>query len=94
MAGVPMICWPCVADQFLNCTYVVDVWKIGLDLSANDEGIVEKEEIERCVERIMEAAEIRRRAQKLKECAVNATAGSSSINFTAFLNAMKMSAGG
>ncbi|GLJ48708.1 hypothetical protein SUGI_1027230 [Cryptomeria japonica] len=97
-AGVPMICWPCVADQFLNCAYVVDnIWKIGLALSANDEGIVEKVEIEECLRRIMateEGTEIRRRAHKLKECAVNATSRSSSIKFTAFLNAMKTSEGG
>ena len=30
--GVPMLCWPHFADQFLNQSYIVHVWKIGLSL--------------------------------------------------------------
>ncbi|KAH9318027.1 hypothetical protein KI387_019796 [Taxus chinensis] len=94
-AGVPMLCRPCVADQFLNAAYVVDVWKIGVALKTNSEGIVGKIEIEESVQRIMSSDEVQENSRKLKKCAVDAHArndimvGSSSINFNVFLNAMK-----
>ncbi|KAL5550188.1 hypothetical protein UlMin_000364 [Ulmus minor] len=31
-AGVPMLCWPKLADQQVNSRWVSEVWKIGLDM--------------------------------------------------------------
>ncbi|KAF8028474.1 hypothetical protein BT93_E1172 [Corymbia citriodora subsp. variegata] len=31
-AGIPMICWPRIADQQINSRWVSEVWKIGLDM--------------------------------------------------------------
>ncbi|OWM87452.1 7-deoxyloganetic acid glucosyltransferase-like [Punica granatum] len=31
-ARVPMTCWPCYADHFLNARFVSEVWKVGLDM--------------------------------------------------------------
>ncbi|GLT55175.1 hypothetical protein SLA2020_283190 [Shorea laevis] len=31
-AGVPMICWPIVADQLVNSRCVSELWKIGFDM--------------------------------------------------------------
>ncbi|XP_026398134.1 7-deoxyloganetic acid glucosyltransferase-like [Papaver somniferum] len=31
-AGLPMVCWPHVADQQINSRYVSEVWKIGMDM--------------------------------------------------------------
>jgi len=31
--GVPMLCWPHFGDQFLNQSYILHVWKIGLSCS-------------------------------------------------------------
>lgn len=100
--GVPMLCWPFAADQFLNCCYVVHVWKVGLPLInsstvGSDGNFVEKEAIDSCVRRIMgggcEGVEIRKRVRKLKESAMAAldtAGGSSSVNFREFLSSMKM----
>ncbi|KAF2313655.1 hypothetical protein GH714_012614 [Hevea brasiliensis] len=33
--GVPFLCWPYFADQFLNEIYITDVWKVGLTLNRN-----------------------------------------------------------
>ncbi|GLJ48474.1 hypothetical protein SUGI_1023230 [Cryptomeria japonica] len=38
--GEPVLCWPYFADQFLNCVYVIDVWKIGLAFVGDSDGIV------------------------------------------------------
>ncbi|GLJ48500.1 hypothetical protein SUGI_1023550 [Cryptomeria japonica] len=44
--GVPMLYWPYFTYQFFNCVYVVDVWRIGLALNKNSDGIIENKEIE------------------------------------------------
>eukprot|EP01018_Ginkgo_biloba_P036029 Gb_36255 [translate_table: standard] len=92
--GVPMICWPYYADQFLNRSYVVEEWKIGLPLSVNEDGVIERREIQKAVKRIVleeEGGEMRKRVVELKDCAMDAVkkGGSSSTNFHAFLNFMK-----
>lgn len=97
-SGVPMLCWPHAADQFLNSCYVVDVWKFGLALvksSGSDKGnFVERSEIELCVRGMMsggEGVEIRKRINFLKESARAAPkkGGSSASNFHDFLSAMR-----
>ncbi|XP_026405411.1 7-deoxyloganetic acid glucosyltransferase-like [Papaver somniferum] len=35
VAGVPMVCWPHLADQQINSRYVSEVWKIGMDMKDN-----------------------------------------------------------
>ncbi|KAA8518969.1 hypothetical protein F0562_016257 [Nyssa sinensis] len=43
LAGVPMVCWPQVADQQPNSRFVSDLWGIGLDMKDTcDRSIVEK----------------------------------------------------
>ncbi|KAF3451985.1 hypothetical protein FNV43_RR08081 [Rhamnella rubrinervis] len=43
IAGVPMICWPCQAEQYVTSRYVSEVWKIGMDMKdVCDRNIVEK----------------------------------------------------
>ncbi|GLJ48550.1 hypothetical protein SUGI_1024200 [Cryptomeria japonica] len=55
--GVPMLCWPYFADQFIKSTYVVHVWKVGLPLKANNDGLIEKEEFRRAIERLVATEE-------------------------------------
>ncbi|KAF5185000.1 7-deoxyloganetic acid glucosyltransferase [Thalictrum thalictroides] len=43
IAGIPMVCWPHIADQQINSRYVSEVWKIGLDMKDTcDRSIVER----------------------------------------------------
>ncbi|ERM99950.1 UDP-glycosyltransferase 83A1 [Amborella trichopoda] len=88
--GVPFICWPYFADQFLNQTYIVDIWKVGVGLKANEDGVFSKEEIKSKVEDLMGDEGMRERVLKLKEEAISSvTEGSSMENLHGFMEAMK-----
>ncbi|XP_059068410.1 linamarin synthase 1-like [Cryptomeria japonica] len=91
--GVPMHCWPYFADQFLNRAYVVDVWKLGLPLNTNSQGIIEQGEFVKSVEFLLESEqglEITEEAKKMKIIARDAVkdGGSSWNNFNLFVTAM------
>ncbi|KAH9318009.1 hypothetical protein KI387_019778, partial [Taxus chinensis] len=92
--GVPMLCWPYFIDQFLNCSYVVNEWKVGLELIAKRGGLVEKEEIQKAVEKVVggqEGREMKARAMLLKERARVSMEekGSSSVNYNLFIETMR-----
>ncbi|GLJ08475.1 hypothetical protein SUGI_0089420 [Cryptomeria japonica] len=76
--GIPMLGWPYFCDQFLDCRFCKDVWKIGIDLEGVDVDenvVVTREEIEKGVRRLMEgpkARELRKRGMELKEAAFKA----------------------
>eukprot|EP00250_Pteridium_aquilinum_P017540 c23681_g3_i1 orf=218-1654(-) len=74
LGGVPIICWPDAAEQALNARVIVDVWKVGLRVTEEDNGIVKRKEVERVVRAVMqdegakafirEAAEVRDKAKR------------------------------
>ncbi|XP_057834955.2 linamarin synthase 2 [Cryptomeria japonica] len=94
--GIPMLGWPYFCDQFLNCRFCKDVWKIGIDLEGVDVDenlVLRKEEIEKTVRRLMEgkeAQELRKRGMELKEAAFKAVGqgGSSCMNLNRFIHDM------
>ncbi|KAL4360805.1 hypothetical protein GQ457_04G033160 [Hibiscus cannabinus] len=65
--GVPFLCWPYFADQFLNESYISGIWKVGLKFERDERGIIGKEEIKRKVERLLGDDNIRTRAVELKQ---------------------------
>ncbi|KAL1535667.1 UDP-glycosyltransferase 75C1-like [Salvia divinorum] len=90
--GVPVVAFPRWTDQGTNAKLIEDVWRTGVRVRANEDGIVESEEIWRCVEEVMDggfkSVEFRRNASKWKGLAREAAAenGSSTINLKAFLD--------
>lgn len=50
VAGVPMLCWPFLADQQINSRFVGEVWKIGMDMKDSCDRVV----IEKMVRDLME----------------------------------------
>ncbi|KAK9107312.1 hypothetical protein Syun_023323 [Stephania yunnanensis] len=44
-AGVPLLCWPYFGDQFINQSYVCDVWKVGLRLNPAESGLISRDDI-------------------------------------------------
>ncbi|KAG9440592.1 hypothetical protein H6P81_020757 [Aristolochia fimbriata] len=89
--GVPFLCWPYFADQFLNRKYVCEVWQIGIALKENENGIITRDEIEKKVEHILSEEEMKLRALKMKETAEETLAfdGTSFRNFDEFVERIK-----
>ncbi|CAL9246242.1 unnamed protein product [Arabidopsis halleri] len=85
--GVPMICTPCFTDQFVNARYIVDVWRIGIEL---ERATMDRKEIEKVLRSVMikEGDGIREMCLKLKERANVCLSidGSSSIYLDTLVN--------
>ncbi|TKV91278.1 hypothetical protein SEVIR_9G085100v4 [Setaria viridis] len=86
--GLPFLCWPYFADQYLDRNYVTDVWRTGLAVSPDADGIVTKEELRSKVEQVVGDAEIKERARVFKDAARRCISegGSSCENFNRFVN--------
>lgn len=84
-AGVPMICWPCSADQPTNSRFVSDVWKIGLDMKDTCDRVI----VEKMVRELMEVRndEFLDKAEHMSNLARKALSkgGSSSSNLDSLI---------
>ncbi|XP_024532147.1 UDP-glycosyltransferase 85A1 isoform X2 [Selaginella moellendorffii] len=92
--GLPMLCWPCFADQMLNCRYIVKEWRIGIEFAKAATGLVDKSEVERVVRAVLEGdqgRQIRRRIRSLRDAARTAlmAGGLSRKSLEEFAEAMK-----
>ncbi|KAL6845967.1 hypothetical protein ACP4OV_023415 [Aristida adscensionis] len=89
-AGVPMVAMSQWSDQPMNAKYIEDVWRVGVRVRQDKEGVVRKEEIERCIHEVMEgerSTEYQQNAAIWKEKAKRAVSegGSSDTNIAEFL---------
>ncbi|XP_048128867.1 phloretin 4'-O-glucosyltransferase-like [Rhodamnia argentea] len=95
VCGVPVVAFPQWSDQQTNAKLVTDVWRTGVKVTQNEEGLVEGGEIRRCLELVMgdgeEGDEMRRNAQKLRDLAREAVreGGSSDKNLRAFVDEVR-----
>ncbi|KAI7755000.1 hypothetical protein M8C21_010130, partial [Ambrosia artemisiifolia] len=89
--GVPVVAFPHWTDQSTNAKLIEDVWGTGVRVTSNEDGVVEGEEIRRCVEMVMGGHErgvtMRQNAKKWKDLAREVTkeGGSSYTNLKAFV---------
>lgn len=95
--GVPMVCFPQWSDQQINAKMVEEVWKTGVRLVVDEDGVVKGGELKRCLEEVMEGEsgeEVRKNADKWRDMAREAAGegGSSDRNVKAFVD--KVKAGG
>lgn len=51
--GIPFLCIPYFADQFINKTYICDVWKIGLGFELEEHGVISRLEVKMKIDEIM-----------------------------------------
>ncbi|CAN6175019.1 unnamed protein product [Urochloa humidicola] len=89
-SGVPMVAMPQWTDQPMNAKYIEDVWRVGVRVRPDKEGVVRKEEFERCVREVMDgerSMEYRQNAAAWKDKAKRAVSegGSSDNNIVEFL---------
>lgn len=89
--GIPFLCWPYFADQFLNQNYICDMWGTGLRIDADERGIFTKEEIRDKVDQLLGDDGIRVRALSLKRAACESIAdgGSSHQDLLKFVNLLR-----
>ncbi|KAJ9173968.1 hypothetical protein P3X46_017050 [Hevea brasiliensis] len=88
--GVPMVAMPQWADQTTNAKFVADVWRVGVRVKVDEEGIVTGKEIELRIREVMEeetAIEIRKNSEKWEKLAKEAVDedGSSDKNIQEFV---------
>ena len=94
--GVPMIAMPLWSDQTTNAKNIMDVWKVGIRVKVDENGIGTKEEIELCIREVIEGErgkEMKRNSMKWKELtkeAVNED-GSSDKNIEEFVTKLSHS---
>ncbi|XP_010023606.2 phloretin 4'-O-glucosyltransferase [Eucalyptus grandis] len=95
VCGVPVVAFPQWSDQQTNAKLVTDVWRTGVKVTPNEQGLVESGEMRRCLELVMgdekEGDEMRRNAQKFRDLAREAAkeGGSSDKNLRAFVDEVR-----
>ncbi|XP_021286886.1 UDP-glycosyltransferase 83A1-like [Herrania umbratica] len=85
--GIPFLCWPYFADQFHNRSYICDVWKIGLALAKDENGVITRNEMSTKIKILLSSDGIKANALHLKEVARKSVSerGSSFKNFKSFI---------
>ncbi|KAL2485059.1 UDP-glycosyltransferase 74F1 [Abeliophyllum distichum] len=73
--GVPIVAMPMWADQLTNAKFIQDVWKVGVRVKRDENGIAGREEIEACIREVTDgerAIEIKESCAKWKTLAKEA----------------------
>ncbi|CAL1393070.1 unnamed protein product [Linum trigynum] len=91
--GVPMVAMPQWTDQGTNAKYIEDVWKMGLRAEADQDGIVKREVVEKCLKEVMagkKGQEMKRNAEQWKRVMKEAASegGSSDRNINEFVDSL------
>ena len=83
--------WPYFADQFLNESYICDVWRAGLRMSADESGIITRNQIKSKVDELLGSKEFGTRVSILKEMARKSInkGGCFFENLSTFVDAMR-----
>ncbi|VAI13491.1 unnamed protein product [Triticum turgidum subsp. durum] len=89
VAGVPMVAMPRSADQPTTAKYVESAWGIGVRMRTDEKGLVRREEVERCIRKVMDGegkVEYRKNATKWMRMAKESMqeGGSSDKNIAEF----------
>ncbi|KAJ3695409.1 hypothetical protein LUZ60_000786 [Juncus effusus] len=72
--GVPLLCWPMIAEQALNEKHVVEILGNGVSIGAKRGEILGRKEVERGVKELIEEGKVREKAKELRRAAEVAVA--------------------
>ncbi|KAF8017351.1 hypothetical protein BT93_H2519 [Corymbia citriodora subsp. variegata] len=89
--GIPFLCWPYFTDQFLNETYISDMWRVGLRFKRDESGIIRRSEFKCKVDQLLDDVSFKIRSSDIKEklAKVVDEGGESHKNFSDFIQWMK-----
>ncbi|WCJ35857.1 UDP-Glycosyltransferase superfamily protein [Euphorbia peplus] len=89
--GVPFLCWPYYTDQMRNSRIISEIWKVGVRVFADENGIVTRYHIKSKMEELLSDEDIKANALKFMELATKSISegGSSSMNFISFIQDLK-----
>ncbi|RWR87157.1 crocetin glucosyltransferase, chloroplastic-like protein [Cinnamomum micranthum f. kanehirae] len=78
-------------DQMTNAKLVEDVWRAGVRVKVNEEGVLEGGELKRCLEVVMGGEEMKKNARKWKDLTRESVAegGSSDLGLRAFVEEIR-----
>ncbi|KAI6675641.1 hypothetical protein NL676_003547 [Syzygium grande] len=85
--GVPLLCRPYFGDQFLNRSFVCDVWRVGLGVDGGENGVATRHEVRTKMLAVLGSEEIRANCLRVKEMARKSVSegGSSLKNLQNFI---------
>lgn len=89
--GIPQVAFPRWTDQGTNAKLIQDVWRTGVRVIPREDGLVESDELKRCIGLVMEDGEkgvdLRNNAKKWKDLARETMleGGSSTIDLERFI---------
>lgn len=91
--GVPLIGWPYFGDQFIDCRFARDIWKVGLDFEGVDVDefkLVTKGMVESTIKNLMEGCigkELRENVERFNKVVSKAVmeGGTSHTNLNTFI---------
>ncbi|XP_039155507.1 UDP-glycosyltransferase 83A1-like [Eucalyptus grandis] len=89
--GVPLLCRPYFADQRLNRSFVCDVWRVGLGVDGDENGVITRHEVRTKILAVLGSDEIKANCQRMKEMARKSVSegGSSLKNLESFIELIK-----
>ncbi|KAK8511719.1 hypothetical protein V6N13_029313 [Hibiscus sabdariffa] len=89
--GVPFLCLPYFADQFYNKKYICDVWKVGLEVEEDGNGIKTRDEVCSKIKMLLSSDVIKANALQMKEAGRKSwdEDGDSFNNFKKFIEHIK-----
>lgn len=89
--GVPLLCRPYFADQRLNKSFVCDVWRVGLGVDADENGVITRHEVRTKILAVLGSDEIKANCKRMKEMARKSVSegGSSLKNLESFIELIK-----
>ncbi|KAI3440578.1 Glycosyltransferase [Psidium guajava] len=65
--GVPLLCRPYFGDQYMNRSYICDVWRVGLGVDGDENGFITRREVREKVSAVLGSGEIRANCLREKE---------------------------